>query len=77
MFNSLRNLFTRGLSSTGHGDFATFNGELTGTGFNTYSWSNDIYGTFYGASAESIGGTWELTNNSATGNGAGYFAAKR
>ena len=61
---------------SGSGGIASFEGDLQGTGF-TYNLYNVIHGAFFGSNAESIGGTWEIQNNGATGSGAGYFAAKK
>ena len=61
---------------SGSGGIAIFEGDLQGTGF-TYNLYNVIHGAFFGSNAESIGGTWEIQNNGATGSGAGYFAAKK
>ena len=72
------NSFTMPLTSivSGLGGIASFEGDLEGVGF-TYAPYNAIYGAFFGSSAESIGGTWEVQNDGATGSGAGYFAAKK
>ena len=61
---------------SGSGGIASFEGDLQGTGFTTNLY-NAIHGAFFGSNAESIGGTWEIQNNGATGSGAGYFAAKK
>ena len=58
----------------GYGSTAVFEGDLEGVGF-TNSYNTAIHGAFFGANAESIGGTWEIENNAFTGAGAGYFAA--
>ena len=60
--------------SSGNGGIAVFEGDLRGTGFTTNLY-NAIHGAFFGSNAISIGGTWEIQNDGATGSGAGYFAA--
>lgn len=74
-FNTLNMGETNIISS--YGSYASFSGLLSGTGFTTYSYNNHIYGTFMGSNYESIGGVWGITNNAASGSGAGYFAAKK
>lgn len=73
--NSFNNL-TMPLTSinSGNGGIAVFEGDLEGVGF-TKSYNTAIHGAFFGSSAESIGGTWEIENDGFTGAGAGYFAA--
>ena len=76
--NSFNNLTmpSTSIGSSTYGNYASFEGDLQGTGFTT-SIYNAIHGVFFGSSAESIGGTWDIQNNGATGSGAGYFAAKK
>ena len=73
--NSFNNL-TMPLTSinSGNGGIAVFEGDLEGVGF-TKSYNTAIHGAFFGSSAESIGGTWDIENDGFTGAGAGYFAA--
>ena len=64
------------IGSSSYGNYASFEGDLQGTGFTTNIYTA-IHGVFFGSSAESIGGTWDIQNNGATGSGAGYFAANK
>ena len=61
---------------SGSGGIASFEGDLQGIGFTTNLYTA-IHGAFFGSNAESIGGTWEIQNNGATGSGSGYFAATK
>ena len=72
-FNNLT-MPSTAIAASFYGSIASFEGNLQGTGF-TYDLYNDIHGAFFGTNAESIGGTFEIQNNGATGAGAGYFAA--
>lgn len=72
-FNNLT-MPSTSISSSTYGDYASFEGDLQGTGFSTNIYTA-IHGVFFGSSAESIGGTWDIQNDGATGSGAGYFAA--
>lgn len=74
-FNNLT-MPSTSISSSTYGDYASFEGDLQGTGFTT-SLYTAIHGVFFGSSAEFIGGTWDIQNDGATGSGAGYFAAKK
>ncbi len=74
-FNNLT-MPSTSIGSSTNGNYASFEGDLQGTGFTTNIY-NAIHGVFFGSSAESIGGTWDIQNNGATGSGAGYFAAKK
>ena len=74
-FNNLT-MPSTSIGSSTYGNYASFEGDLQGTGFTTNIY-NAIHGVFFGSSAESIGGTWDIQNNGATGSGAGYFAAKK
>lgn len=74
-FNNLT-MPSTSIGSSSYGSYGSFEGDLQGTGFTTNLY-NAIHGTFFGSNAESIGGTWEIQNDGATGSGAGYFAAKK
>ena len=74
-FNNLT-MPSTSIGSSTYGNYGSFEGDLQGTGFTTSIYT-EIHGVFFGSNAESIGGTWDITNNGATGSGAGYFAAAK